>query len=338
MSKTIIDGSLASQTGSGPIVQVIGLSKTFAIRTSLFKKPSLIQAVSDVSFAVERGQTYGLVGESGSGKSTVGRLIAQAIKPTTGKILLNEREIQVQPKVLTRRMIQMVFQDPYSSLDPRMRVGAAVEEPLVIHRIGTRTERRERVSALLQKVGMPASYYHRYPHEFSGGQRQRIVVARALALNPGFLVCDEAVSALDVSIQGQIINLFRDLQDELGISYLFISHDLSVVRHIADRIGVMYLGRLIEEGSAGEVLERRAHPYTQALVSSMPGGGRQNFRTRSVLKGDIPSPFSPPDGCVFHTRCPKVMSVCKTITPQRSVLNADHWVSCHLYDPQHRKV
>ncbi len=295
-----------------------------------------IKAVDGVTFDIRRGETLGLVGESGCGKSTTGRAILQLYTPTAGEVEFEGHDITKlkgeQLRKMRRRM-QMIFQDPYASLNPRMTVGSIVSEPLEVHNILNRSERRERVKELLEVVGLNPYFINRYPHEFSGGQRQRIGVARALALNPDFIVCDEPISALDVSIQAQVINLLQDLQQEFGLTYLFIAHDLSVVRHISDRIAVMYLGKLVELADRKTLYDNPMHPYTQALLSAVPIPDPvvEEKRQRIILQGDVPSPANPPKGCNFCTRCPKAFEPCYETEPEFKELEPDHWVACHLY-------
>lgn len=296
-----------------------------------------IKAVDGITFSVKHGETMGLVGESGCGKSTTGRAILQLYRPTEGRVFFNGEDLtQMKGEALRRkrRQMQMIFQDPYASLNPRMTVGNIIGEPLEVHRIySNRGERRERVQELLRVVGLNPYFVNRYPHEFSGGQRQRIGVARALAVNPEFIVCDEPISALDVSIQAQIINLLEDLQGEFGLTYLFIAHDLSVVRHISDRIAVMYLGKLAELTDRDELYANPLHPYTQALLSAVPIPDPviEERRQRIILEGDVPSPANPPKGCNFCTRCPRVMDICHDVDPEFRDLGGGHWVACHLY-------
>jgi oligopeptide transport system ATP-binding protein len=296
-----------------------------------------IKAVDDISFSIRAGETMGLVGESGCGKSTTGRAILQLYRPTDGRVYFKGEELTELKGEALRRMrreMQMIFQDPYASLNPRMTVGNIIGEPLEVHSIySSKAERRERVQELLRIVGLNPYFVNRYPHEFSGGQRQRIGVARALAVNPEFIVCDEPISALDVSIQAQIINLLEDLQAEFGLTYLFIAHDLSVVRHISDRIAVMYLGKLAELSDREELYENPLHPYTQALLSAVPIPDPviEEKRQRIILEGDVPSPANPPKGCNFSTRCPRVMDVCHEVDPEFKDVGGGHWVACHLY-------
>ncbi|MCH2656049.1 MAG: dipeptide ABC transporter ATP-binding protein [Dehalococcoidia bacterium] len=300
------------------------------------RKVADVKAVDGVSFSVKRGETLGLVGESGCGKSTTGKAILQLNRPTGGSVEFENTDLtQVKGRSLRqfRRRMQMIFQDPYASLNPRMSVGSIVSEPLTIHGLA-KGQRKERVEELLQTVGLNPYFSSRYPHEFSGGQRQRIGIARALAVEPEFIVCDEPVSALDVSIQAQIINLLQDLQEEFGLTYLFIAHDLSVVRHISDRVAVMYLGHIMELTDRDSIFENPLHPYTKALLSAVPipDPALERERERIILTGDVPSPLAPPSGCVFHTRCPIVVDECKTETPEwRNVgtSSEEHWVWCH---------
>lgn len=322
---------------TAPLLEVQNLKKYFPVTGSFGRLGGIkghVKAVNDVSFQLRKGETFGLVGESGSGKSTTGRTMLRLTEPTSGKVIYKDQNIfDLSSKEMkaVRKDIQMVFQDPYSSLNPRIRIGHALEEPLLIHSLAERNERKEMVLDILTKVGLKKEHYDRYPHEFSGGQRQRLGLARALIVNPKMVICDEPVSALDVSIQSQVINLLRELQQELGLTYLFITHDISVVRHISDRIGVMYLGQIIEEAPTDSLFINPSHPYTQALFSAVPGGKREQSRERIVLKGEIPSPLNPPSGCIFHTRCPFAMDICKVDIPERREISKEHFVSCHLY-------
>ncbi|MCM3712810.1 ABC transporter ATP-binding protein [Halalkalibacter oceani] len=322
---------------STPVLEVESLKKHFVMTGSFGKLggvKGVVKAVNNVSFTIHQNETYGLVGESGCGKSTLSRTLLKLISSTDGKVKYANKDIlQLKGSELrhVRRDVQMVFQDPYTSLNPRQRVGQILEEPLLIHSIGTKKERMEIMSDMLEKVGMQADHFYRYPHELSGGQRQRVGLARALVVNPKILILDEPVSALDVSIQSQIINLLEELQAEFNLSYLFIAHDMGVVRHISDRIGVMYLGNLVEEGPTERIFQHPLHPYTKALLSAVPVANPDYKRERIMLKGEIPSPFDLPSGCVFHTRCPFAEEQCKTEVPQRTENAADHFVSCHLY-------
>jgi oligopeptide transport system ATP-binding protein len=330
-----------SPNGKGqPLLDVSNLRMHFPITRGIIfqRQVGAIKAVDGVDFTLFKGETLGLVGESGCGKSTTGRAILQLYRPTEGKVVFEGVDItQSKGEDLRkmRRRMQMIFQDPYASLNPRMTVGSIIGEPLEVHNIGSnKKERQERVQELLKTVGLNPYFVNRYPHEFSGGQRQRIGVARALAVNPAFIVCDEPISALDVSIQAQIINLLEDLQQELGLTYLFIAHDLSVVRHISDRIAVMYLGKLVELADRDELYEDPMHPYTQALLSAVPIPDPQieNKRQRMILEGDVPSPANPPKGCNFNTRCPRVMDICRTEDPPFKEYKPNHFAACYLYE------
>ncbi len=326
-------------TSADNLVEVENLVKHFPVRKGFFSSrvTGQVRAVDDISFTVARGETLGLVGESGCGKSTTGRLLIRLIDPTSGSIKLNGDDIaKIPDKELRarRRDVQIIFQDPFSSLNPRKTVEGIISEPLKVHGIGTAEERRARVAELLKLVGMAPDYAKRYPHEFSGGQRQRIGIARALALNPKFIVCDEPVSALDVSIQAQVINLMRDLQRELGLTYLFISHNLAVVRHIADRVAVMYLGKIVEITDKHALYDDPLHPYTKALLSAIPIAKPGEPRNRTVLTGDVPSPMAPPKGCRFNTRCPVAEARCREIEPPLVDAGQGHQVACHLVTPR----
>ena len=318
-----------------PILKVEGLKTYFPVGGGLFGKKQTVKAVNDVTFEVMEHETFGLVGESGCGKSTLGRTLVKIYEPTEGKIEFMGKDItkltgsEMQD---FRRNVQMIFQDPYASLNPRMTVGEIIREPMDIHNIGTPKERDEKVASLLETVGLKPDHVRRYPHEFSGGQRQRICIARALALNPEFIVCDEPVSALDVSIQAQIINLLKNLQKKYNLTYLFISHDLSVVEYISDTVGVMYLGNLVEYGATEDIFRNPLHPYTKALFSAIPVPDPTVKMDRIVLEGSIPSPANPPAGCKFHTRCANCMEKCKTEVPQQREIEPGHYVVCHLYD------
>ncbi|MEC4679314.1 MAG: dipeptide ABC transporter ATP-binding protein [Nitrospirota bacterium] len=330
--------SLMSVNTSQPLLQVTGLKKYFPVRSGLFSRVSAwVKAVDDITLHVNHGETLGLVGESGCGKTTVGRSILRLMEPTAGEIRFEGEDVlALKPRELrqARRRMQIIFQDPYSSLNPRMTIGSIVSEPLRIHKIAKGQELQDRVNELFMKVGLRPEHQSRYPHEFSGGQRQRVGIARALALNPKFIVCDEAVSALDVSIQAQILNLLRDLQEEFHLSYLFITHDLNVVQYLADRIAVMYLGKLAEVAPAEDLFATPKHPYTQALLSANPVPDPTVVSQRMILSGDVPSPLTPPSGCRFHPRCPEVMDVCKTTDPPLITIGSperDHQVWCHLH-------
>jgi oligopeptide transport system ATP-binding protein len=321
------------------LLDVQGLKMYFPITRGIVIQRHVgdIKAVDDISFQVKKGETLGLVGESGCGKSTAGRAILQLYRPTAGHVYFKGEDLtRLKGEALRRkrREMQMIFQDPYASLNPRMTVGSIISEPLEVHNIyPSRKERQERVQELLRVVGLNPYFINRYPHEFSGGQRQRIGIARALAVNPEFIVCDEPISALDVSIQAQIINLLMDLQAQFGLTYLFIAHDLSVVRHISDRIAVMYLGKLMELADRDELYNNPLHPYTQALLSAVPIPDPfvEERRQRIILQGDVPSPANPPKGCNFNTRCPRVMDICHTVDPPFKDVGSGHWVACYLY-------
>jgi oligopeptide transport system ATP-binding protein len=317
------------------LVRIRDLKVHFPISRGVIlqKQVGAVKAVDGVSFDVMRGETLGLVGESGCGKSTTGRAILQLLKPTAGQVQFEGEDlIRLKGESLRRmrRRMQMIFQDPYASLNPRMTVGDIVGEPLVVHKLMRGPARRERVQELLNVVGLNPYFVNRYPHEFSGGQRQRIGVARALAVQPDFIICDEPISALDVSIQAQIINLLEELQDQFHLTYLFIAHDLSVVRHISDRIAVMYLGKIVELTDRGKLYENPLHPYTQALLSAVPIPDPvvEEKRQRIILQGDVPSPAHPPEGCHFNTRCPRVMDVCRQQDPEFRDRGGGHWVAC----------
>ena len=317
-------------------VEVLGLKKDFAVRRGIWQRQvGAVHAVDDVNFQLDRGKTLGLVGESGCGKTTVARMVVQLLRPTQGQVLCKGKDLvsmkgselrEIRPK------IQMIFQDPYASLNPRMTVGTLIEEPLIEHTDMSRSDRHERVLELTQVVGLDPSSVERYPHEFSGGQRQRIGVARALALQPELLVCDEPVSALDLSIQAQIINLLEDIQDKFNLTYLFISHDLGIIRHICDTVAVMYLGKIVETGSAQEVYGDPQHPYTEALLASVPVANPtdRHQRKRIILSGEIPSSTMPPSGCNFHTRCPLAEQQCSETSPELRRLSDGRLVACHL--------
>jgi oligopeptide/dipeptide ABC transporter ATP-binding protein len=316
------------------LLQVEGLKKYFPVRKGLLRRTvGYVYAVDDVSFTIGAGETLGLVGESGCGKTTVGRAVLRLIEPTAGTLRLDGHDItRLGKKDLRpwRQQMQIIFQDPFSSLNPRQRAGDIVAEPLRVHRVGKKRARRERVAQLFERVGLRAAQMDNYPHQFSGGQRQRIGVARALALNPKLIVADEPVSALDVSIQAQVINLLMDLQRDLKLSYLFISHNLAVVEHISHRIAVMYLGRIVEHTDKATLFTKPLHPYTEALLAAVPVPDPAIKRARGVIQGDVPSPLRPPPGCHFHTRCPYAGPRCRAETPALREVEPGHHVSCHL--------
>jgi peptide/nickel transport system ATP-binding protein/oligopeptide transport system ATP-binding protein len=321
---------------SDTLLEVNNLVKHFPIKGGLLRRTvATVKAVDGVSFAVRKGETLGLVGESGCGKTTTGRTILRLEQPTAGEVIFEGKDVfdasGKQMKVL-RRDMQIVFQDPYASLDPRITVGESIGEGLVIHNIGDAKERTERVRAVLGKVGLHSCHMRRYPHEFSGGQRQRIGIARAVVMEPKLIVCDEPVSALDVSIQSQVLNLLRNLQEEFGLTYLFIAHNLSVVEHISDRVGVMYLGKLVELARREELFRNPNHPYTKALMSAIPIPDPTIRRERIILQGDVPSPIDPPTGCRFHPRCWMARSICKEVEPPFEQKAPGHWAACHFAD------
>ncbi|MFC4076120.1 ABC transporter ATP-binding protein [Salinithrix halophila] len=318
------------------LLQVRNLKKYYPIRGGVFsRKVGAVKAVDGVSFDLKKGETLGIVGESGCGKSTTGRSILRLEEPTEGSVQFEGTELTSLSGEAMRRMrreLQMVFQDPFASLNPRKTAGEAIAEPLEVHGLGNRRERKEKVKELLSVVGLDSYHAARYPHQFSGGQRQRIGIARALAVNPKLIVADEPVSALDVSIQSQVLNLMEDLQEKFDLTYLFIAHDLSVVRHISDRVGVMYLGRMVELADRNTLYERPIHPYTQALLSAVPVPDPEAKRERIILTGDVPSPSNPPKGCAFHTRCPHVMDICREMRPDFRDHGDGHFAACHLMD------
>ncbi len=319
--------SIAPEIKAETLLHVRNLVKHFAVENS----DDVVQAVDNVSFHLTAGETLGLVGESGCGKSTVGRCLLRLVEPTSGEVLFEGKNIIGLPNnemQALRREMQIIFQDPYASLNPRLSIRSIVSEPLKIHRIGNKAEQTERVADLLQKVGLDPKYADRYPHEFSGGQRQRIGIARALALNPKLIICDEPVSALDVSVQAQVVNLLQELQDEFGLTYLFISHGLAVVEHISDRVAVMYLGKIVEICKAESLYETPLHPYTQALLSAIPIPDPRQKRERIVLKGDVPTPINPPSGCRFRTRCPIAIPECAAVEPELRELKPGHFAAC----------
>jgi oligopeptide transport system ATP-binding protein len=319
------------------LLRVENLKKHFPITRGIIfqNQVGAVRAVDGISFDIHKGETLGLVGESGCGKSTTGRTILKLYEPTAGSVYFRGNdlaELKADEMRHYRRDMQIIFQDPYASLNPRMTVGRIIGEPLEVHDIGTPKERRDRVQELLKLVGLNPYFINRYPHEFSGGQRQRIGVARALALEPEFIVCDEPISALDVSIQAQVVNLLQELQEDMGLTYLFIAHDLSMVRHISDRIAVMYLGKVMELAPRDELYNNPLHPYTQALLSAVPipDPRKERKRQRIILEGDVPSPANPPSGCRFHTRCPLAVEMCKHVVPEWRQVSPGHWVYCHL--------
>ncbi len=321
-------------SGNGELLRVENLKKFFPIRKGIFSRiVGHVKAVDNVTFDVGKGETLGLVGESGCGKTTVGRSLLRLIEPTAGNVYFDGTDlVALSPREMRsmRKRMQIIFQDPYSSLNPRMTVLDIVGEALAIHGIARGREREDQVKSLLERVGLSARYVNRYPHEFSGGQRQRIGIARALALNPDFIVCDEAVSALDVSVQAQVINLLMDLREEFGLAYLFIAHDLSVVRHISDRVAVMYLGEIVETSEVNELFDEPLHPYTRALLSAVPIPDPTHERKRIVLEGDVPTPINPPSGCYFHPRGPVAEAVCSAEAPGLTDVGNGHTFRCHV--------
>jgi oligopeptide transport system ATP-binding protein len=330
------EAQAAARRNGGPLLEVTNLVKHFPIKSGVLvdREIGAVRAVDDVSFEVGEGETLGLVGESGCGKSTLARSVLQLLKPTSGSVRFRGREIsglgrkQMRP---LRREMQMIFQDPYASLNPRKRVGQIIGDPMSLHGVASGTELRKRVEELMERVGLHPEHYNRFPHEFSGGQRQRIGIARALALEPRLIVADEPVSALDVSIQAQIINLLDDLQDDFNLTYIFVAHDLGVVRHVSDRIAVMYLGKIVELGPTEDVCTRPIHPYTVSLLSAVPIPDPNENRAREplVLEGDVPSPANPPAACRFHTRCPHATDICSEVEPELVDYGNGHWAACH---------
>ena len=325
---------------SRPLIEVQNLSRHFVLARSWTGRPvTVVRAVENVSFSIQAGETLGLVGETGCGKSTVGRTLVGLYEPSAGKALLDGTDIHAalrsEENPAFRRRLQMIFQDPYASLDPRMTVGDIVGEPLDIHRLACGDARRDRIQELLSQVGLDPEHAGRYPHEFSGGQRQRVGIARSLAAEPDFIVCDEPISALDVSIQAQVVNLLQDLQEKLGLTYLFIAHDLSMVRHISHRIAVMYLGSLVETAASTDLFRNPQHPYSQALLSAIPLPDPQleAKRERILMPGEVPSPIHPPSGCRFRTRCPQALPVCTETSPQLTDDGSGHKTACHLVHP-----
>ena len=313
------------------ILSIRGLSKNYELGGNFSRGKDVVHAVEDINLEIAQGETLGIVGESGCGKSTLGRMLVRLEEPTRGEILFEGYDLAKEPKKklrALRKRFQMIFQDPYASLNPRRQIGQIVEEPLRVHGVG-KEERRRVAQDLLKRVGLDENAYEKYPHEFSGGQRQRVVIARALALNPRLVVADEPVSALDVSIQAQVLNLFKDIQKELGLTYIFIAHDLGVVRHVSDRIAVMYLGKIVELAPADDLYEKPSHPYSQALLSANPRMDADDKRQRIILKGDIPNPINRPSGCAFNPRCPKAADICRTTTPELLTIG-NRQVACHF--------
>ena len=330
--------SVETNASDKEFLKVENLKKYFVIEKSLFGKPlRYLKAVDDVSFTLERGKKIGVVGESGCGKKTLGRTILKLYEPDGGKIFFEGQELTHLKKKKMRRFrtdMQLVFQDPYSSLPPRMTVGSLIEEGVKVHKVVPKEQVHDYVMDIMKKCGLQPQYYDRYPHEFSGGQRQRICIARALAVKPKLVICDEPVSALDVSIQAQIINLLTELQNDMGLTYVFISHDLSVVKYVTDSVLVMYLGNMMEKGNTDEIFRNPLHPYTKALFSAVPVPNPDVKMHRIILEGDIPSPANPPRGCKFHTRCAQCMNVCKFVPPRYAEVKPEHFVACHLYDEE----
>jgi len=317
-----------------PILVARDLARHYTVRRGMFRPPATVRALNGVSFDLHRGRTLAVVGESGCGKSTLARLLTMIERPTSGSLVIDGKDVSEAPRAeikTLRDQVQIVFQDPYGSLNPRHKIGTILTEPLVINRRMSADERREMADAMIRKVGLRSEHLDRFPHMFSGGQRQRIAVARALMLNPAIVVADEPVSALDISIQAQVLNLLADLQEELGLAYLFVSHDLSVVRHIADEVMVMYLGRPVEQGPAAAIFDQARHPYTKALMSATPRVEPDQRKGRILLKGELPSPLNPPPGCPFHTRCPHATDVCRSDRPELREVAGRH-VACHHAD------
>ncbi len=319
-----------------PLLIVEDLKKHFPIEGGVMSRTvGHVKAVDGVSFAINEGETLGLVGESGCGKSTTGRMLLRLIEPSDGKIVFagkDLRKLANREMRMMRKDIQMIFQDPFASLNPRHTVGRIIEEPMIVHKLGNKKERMERVKELLEVVGLSAYHSKRFPHQFSGGQRQRIGIARALAVKPKLIIADEPVSALDVSVQSQVLNLMQDLQEQFGLTFLFIAHDLSVVRHFSDRVGVMYLGKLVELGTSEQLYNEPKHPYTQALLSAVPVPDPTYKTEQIILSGDVPSPSNPPSGCAFHTRCPMAMNICSEKEPKLQQLEDGQLTACHLYN------
>ncbi|WP_061808995.1 ABC transporter ATP-binding protein [Rossellomorea vietnamensis] len=324
----------SKEVSSEILLETKNLTKWFPIKSGILKRTTgYVKAVDDISFSVRKGETFSLVGESGSGKSTLGRAVLRLHEPTSGEVHFEGKDITHLPSHEMRKLrreMQIIYQDPFGSLDPRMNIGDIVGEPLDVHRIARGKQRNERIDELLELVGLDPSRKSRYPHEFSGGQRQRVGIARAIALNPKFILADEAVSALDVSVQAQVVNLLKELQQKLGLTYLFIAHGLNIVRHISDRVGVMYLGQMVEIGEVDEVYKRPAHPYTSALISTKPSPNPRARKKKVILEGEIPSPSNPPTGCRFHTRCPLATEICKQDTPILRPVSDKQSVACHF--------
>lgn len=319
-----------------PLLKVDRLKKYFDVNGGVFgRKVGEVRAVDNISFSVMEGEILGIVGESGCGKTTTGKAILRLIDPTDGEVTFQNKQLSSLSKEDIRKLrkdMQMIFQDPYASLNPRHTVEKIISEPLLIHGMTSTNERKKRIEELLETVGLSSYHATRYPHQFSGGQRQRIGIARALANHPKLIICDEPVSALDVSVQAQILNLMEKLRDEFNLTYIFIAHDLSVVKHISDRVGVMYLGRMVELADKDKLYDQAKHPYTEALLSAVPVADPDEKKDEIILEGDIPSPSNPPTGCAFHTRCPKAMAICKEVRPPFKELEDNHYVACHLYN------
>jgi oligopeptide transport system ATP-binding protein len=334
MEKHLDDSQVDIRENERPLIEVKNLKQYFPVSDGFFRT-KYVKAVDDVSFHIKKGETLGLVGESGCGKTTTGRSLLRLYEPTDGKIFYDGEDITHADMMSYRRKMQIVFQDPYASLNPRMTIGDIVGEPIDIHKlVHSKKERSERIMEMLERVGLNSEHANRYPHEFSGGQRQRVGIARALAVDPEFIVCDEPVSALDVSIQAQIVNMFEELQEEMGLTYLFIAHDLSVVKHISNRIGVMYLGKLVELADSYELTFHSLHPYTRSLISAIPVPDPKVSRQRQriVLEGDVPSPLDPPSGCRFRTRCPYADELCAREEPEFREVSKGHFAACHHLD------
>lgn len=314
------------------VIEARDVCKYFPVRGAIGNTVGHVKAVDGVSLDLYRGETYGVVGETGCGKSTLGRSLMRLFPITSGTVKINGQDMKDMPNTVLRKQIQMIFQDPYNSLNPRQRIGDILTETLTIHNLGAKSERMDVALEMLGKVGLHSEHYYRYPHELSGGQRQRVGIARAIILNPDIVVCDEPVSALDVSVRSQIINLLLDMQDARDLTYMFISHDMSVIRYAAKRVGIMYLGHLVEESETDELFANPCHPYTQVLLSAVPSPNPHTKRNRIILEGDLPSPMHPPTGCVFHTRCPYATARCTTECPSMKHVNDGHRVACHLLD------